>query len=200
MKEAIAINNKGEGDSLHDSVRRVTKSLVKIDEGAVLAALKDEGINVVEQMNSVKEIAMWKAGRVGSTAQRRQLRRHLRDHLGMNFFESEARVRMRCEGHTEVFTGTVDYYKDQNEKPEKISFTEKNIADEMKTMLARFVDSNLGDKREDWLERKHQSGDKLRQQRVGKQWYVQIIVIPIQQLLLRWRQLTSERVVDLGRI
>src|SRR6056300_1033493 len=59
----------------------------------------------------------------------------------MNFFESEARVRMRCEGHTEVFTGTVDYYKDPNEKPEKISFTEKNIAEEMKTMLARFVDS-----------------------------------------------------------
>ena len=46
VKEAVAINNKGEGDSLHDSVRRVTKSLIKIDEGAVLAALKDGGINV----------------------------------------------------------------------------------------------------------------------------------------------------------
>jgi len=56
-------------------------------------------------------------------------------------------MKMLCIGHTEMFTGTTDYYTVDGEAPEKLHFTEKNIADETAAQLARFMNGkNIGSK------------------------------------------------------
>jgi len=80
--------------------------LYQTNPTAVVEALSKAGLQVVEQIDTVSEAAMWKAGKVKSRTAQRMLRRHLRHHLGENVVGPEHDLMNLRKGYTDVHCDT----------------------------------------------------------------------------------------------
>ena len=101
------------------------------DPDAVKEALKVSGIDLVEQIDTTTEAAMFKAAGVKSRTAHRVLRRHLRHHLGMKVFASGRKLMELSQGYTDVYTDIIYYDKKDGEKAEKMEYSMKNMAREV---------------------------------------------------------------------
>ena len=63
--------------------------------------------------------------------------RHLRHHFGKEFFAPEYKVQLLCEGHTEVYHGSIEHAYEEGRAKETIDYQYKNVADETSAQLKR---------------------------------------------------------------
>lgn len=133
LERVLEIN--GCGDKFQ-STKRLAKYLKRKHSEAFNEFLKEEKLGKVTQMSSAAVAAMFTAGGVTGRHQRKSILRVLRHHFGKQAFAPENKVKMLCEGATEIFTGSVDYAYESQGMKEEIRFTEKNIAREIELQLA----------------------------------------------------------------
>jgi len=82
-----ALNINGNGD-VENATRRVIKYFVKHNKDVVLAALDEDGTNVLKPMSEAQVVAMMKDGKVRTFDERKKIMKHLRDHCGKEFLPS----------------------------------------------------------------------------------------------------------------
>jgi hypothetical protein len=75
-------------------------------------------------MSATAFAAMLQAGKVSGTGER-ELKKHLRAHLGLGFCPTRQSVDMLADGHSTVHYNCIDFTYDWKEKAEKIEWTEK---------------------------------------------------------------------------
>ena len=84
--------------------------------------------------------AMLHAGKVSGTGER-ELKKHLRAHLGQGFCPTRRSVDMLSDGHGIVHYGSLEFTYNGKAKPEFIEWTEKNLDDEITLYLQRHLSS-----------------------------------------------------------
>jgi hypothetical protein len=91
-------------------------------------------------MSATQFQAMMCAASVSGTGER-ELKKHLRAHLGKGFCPTRRSLDMLAEGHTKVHYGSIEFAYDGKEKAEFIEWTEKNINEEITVYLQRHLTS-----------------------------------------------------------
>lgn len=89
IPNALKLNGNGDVDN---ATRRIMKYFIKNNKEVVLAALEQEGISVLRQMNEEQIAAMMKDGKVKTQEGRASIMRHLRNHCGKGFLASKRKV------------------------------------------------------------------------------------------------------------
>ena len=133
LDSVLEIN--GRGDTFH-STKRMAKYLKRRYSKAFDEFLQDQKLGPANKMSEAAVAAMFTAGGVTGRHQRRAILRTLRHHFGKAAFASERRVKMLCQGATQIFSGSVNYAYESGGIKETISFTEKDIAREVESQLA----------------------------------------------------------------
>jgi hypothetical protein len=95
---------------------------------------------VCKPMSATQFQAMMCAASVSGTGER-ELKKHLKAHLGKGFCPTRQSVDMLAEGHTKVHYGSIEFAYDGKEKAELIEWTEKNINEEITVYLQRHLTS-----------------------------------------------------------
>jgi hypothetical protein len=86
-------------------------------------------------MSATAFTAILQAGKVSGTGER-ELKKHLRAHLGLGFCPTRQSVDMLADGHSTVHYGCINFtYDGKEEKAEKIEWIEKNIDEEITMCL-----------------------------------------------------------------
>ncbi len=84
--------------------------------------------------------AILQAGKVSGTGER-ELKKHLRAHLGLGFCPRRQCVDMLADGHSTVHYNCINFTYNGKNKAEKIEWTEKNIDEEITMYLQRHLKS-----------------------------------------------------------
>ena len=119
------------------------KRLILKDPNAVKEALKESGMDLVEQIDTTMEASMFKAARVKSRTARRVLRCHLRHHFGMKVFASEGKLMKLNQGYTDAYIDIIYYDKNDGKKAEKMEYAMKDMAGEVEHQTACIMESNI---------------------------------------------------------
>jgi len=142
LGEAIKINGLKDGQEF-DSARRACNYLAIHHPESMMASLKEKQYPVVEYMNETKLAAMWDDSNVNFT-QEEAIQKHLRAHFGKKAFATRKKVRMLCDGHTHVSTGSAQHAYEVGEEEETLEFSYKDIPLELeKQIAARLQGSNI---------------------------------------------------------
>jgi len=139
LDTCIKINSSNEEDPI-DSARRIATHIIKYYEDAHMKACQEQDLPIVEGMSTTAYAALLKATNM-SGAQEDELRKHMADHIGKNFLPSRSKMRMMCEGHTKIFTDTVEHAYEEGEEEETIDFNWKDLSLEVSTKLAAVLSS-----------------------------------------------------------
>ena len=86
-------------------------------------------------MNETRLAAMWKDTGVNFT-QEAVILRHLRGHFGNRAFATLKKVRMLCEGHTEIKVGKAPHSYEKGDAPETLEYSYKCLKTELETQIA----------------------------------------------------------------
>jgi hypothetical protein len=78
------------------------------------------------------------AGKINVTGER-ELKKHLKAHLGRGFCPSRRSVHMLSDGHGEITCGTTEFTYPGKEQPETVDWSEKRLDDEITRYLQRHL-------------------------------------------------------------
>ena len=114
--------------------------IIRYYPDSFLAACETQRVSVSKPMSASKFQAMLCAGGVSGTG-KRELKKHLRAHLGKGFCPTRRSVDMLAEGHCKVYSGSIEFTYDGKEKAEFIEWTEKNTNNEITVYLQWHLNS-----------------------------------------------------------
>jgi len=100
---AIKIAGSTHGGTF-ESAYRIANHLIRFYKDSVLAALETQRIPVCKPMSATEFSAMVKAGNINVMGEK-ELKKHLRSHLGRGFCPTSRSVNMLSEGHGEIYYG-----------------------------------------------------------------------------------------------
>jgi hypothetical protein len=107
-----------------ESAYRITNHLIRFYKDSVVAACETQRIPICKPMSAMAFTAMLQAKKVSGTGER-ELKTHLRAHLGVGFCPTRQSVDMLANGHSTVHYNCIDFMYDGKEKAKKIEWTEK---------------------------------------------------------------------------
>jgi hypothetical protein len=133
IKPILQIN--GNSDDSYDSARRMCNYLAVHHSDSMMSSLKEKQYPIVEYMNETRLAAMWEDAKVNFT-QEGVLLKHLRQQFGPKTFATTKKVRMLCDGHTEVKTGKAKHAYEEGEREETLEYSYKSLKDELERQIA----------------------------------------------------------------
>ena len=136
-----ALDANSPSDDPYDSIYRVVRHCGKRNRDATVNAIKDLGVPIVNPMTPTQFAGMVTDVRL-TGVQEETLAQHLRHHLGKGFCPARKHLRMMCEGHSKIITGSVTHvYDPKSGEEETIQFSYKDPTLEFLTHLQRKIDS-----------------------------------------------------------
>ena len=123
-----------------ESAYQIANHLICSYKDSILAALEIQRIHVCKPMSATEFSAMVKAGNINVMGEK-ELKKHLRAHLGRGFCPTSRSVNMLSEGHGEIYYGKTEYTFDGKQQADEIEWTEKRIDDEISRYLQRHLQS-----------------------------------------------------------
>jgi hypothetical protein len=139
VNTAIKIAGSKRGGTF-ESAKHITNHIIRYYRDSFLATCEIQRVPVSKPMSATKFQAMLRAGGVSGTG-KRELKKHLSAHLGKGFCPTRRSVYTLSEGHCEVYSGSIEFTYDGNEKAEFFEWTKKNINDEITVYLQRHLNS-----------------------------------------------------------
>ena len=121
-------------DGTFESAYRIANHLCRFYRPSVLKACETQQIPICKPMTATEFSAMMEAGRINGTGER-ELKKHLRAHLGPGFCPTQRSVDMLSDGHGTVHYGSDLFTYDKKEQPEFVEWTEKDIDKEVERYL-----------------------------------------------------------------
>jgi hypothetical protein len=139
LDTTIQISGSKHGGTF-ESAYRITNHIIRYYHDSFLTACETQQVPVCKPMRATQFQAMMCAASVSGTGER-ELKKHLRAHLGKGFCPTRQNVHMLAEGHTKVHCGSIEFTYDGKEKAEFIEWTEKNINEEITVYLQQHLTS-----------------------------------------------------------
>jgi hypothetical protein len=140
-----ALDANSPRDDPYDSIYRVVRHCGKRNRDATVTAIKDLGVPIANPMTPTEFTAMVADVRL-TGVQEETLTQHLRHRLGKGICPARKHLRMMCEGHSEIITGSVKHvYDPKSGEEENIQFSYKDPPTEFLKQLQRKIDSHKVD-------------------------------------------------------
>jgi hypothetical protein len=136
---AIRISGSQHNDTF-ESAYRIANHLIRFYKDSVLDALETQHIPICKPMSATEFTAMVSAGKINATGER-ELKKHLRAHLGKGFCPTRRSVHMLSEGHGTIRYGSIEFTFPGKQQAEVVEWTEKKIDDEITRYLQRHLRS-----------------------------------------------------------
>jgi hypothetical protein len=136
----------GKNDDCSEAARCMCNYLAVHHSESMMCSLKEKQYPIVEYMNETRLAAMWEDANVNFT-QEGIILKHLRQQFGPKTFATMKKVRMLCDGHTEVKTGKAKHAYEEGEKEETLEYSYKSLFDEFAEILKqnKRADSPMSD-------------------------------------------------------
>jgi hypothetical protein len=124
----------------YQSAYRIANHLLRFYRDSVLAACETQRLPTSKPMTATQFSAMMHASGVSGTGQQ-EIKKHLKDHLGVGFCPTRRCVSMLSEGHGDVSYGCINFTYEGKQQQEFIEWSEKRIDDEIARYLQRHLQS-----------------------------------------------------------